>query len=199
MTPDEWGTLAEIFQALVSLGILVITTWAARVALKRLRTSVAQTRISGTTDLFDRFNHSSALDTRRWVYHNCRKLVDPDQVSQWAKDLEDLNLLESICNSLDLAAYLVHKGLVDIDDAIELYGHSVIRCWVVLRPWVEHTRLRRESDESLWRHFEWLADQAIACERFLHWRKNGVAIYTASETVTFDYDTSQIRRADPIA
>ena len=130
---------------------------------------------------------------------NIANAVDCEAVAQWAKDLEDLNLLEGVCDSLNSTAYLVRKGLVNMDDAIELYGRSVIRCWVVLRPWVEHTRLRRESDEFLWTHFEWLADQAVACERFRRWRKNGVAIYTASETVMFDYDTSQIRRADPIA
>jgi hypothetical protein len=185
----DWIALAEVVQALATIGVLV-TAWVA----------VRQLRVSATTDLFHRFNDPTARDHRRWVYHRCRELLDADTVASWEKDDQKLEHLEAVCNSLDWAGLLARRGLLNSQDAIDLYGDSLIRSWVVLRRWIEYTRDRRRSSrEWLWNNFENLHNRAAQDPRFRSWIREGVPIYTPSAIVTIDYSTSTVRGVDPIA
>ncbi|MBL8098917.1 MAG: hypothetical protein JNK81_07025 [Anaerolineales bacterium] len=186
------ATLLDWFQAITSFGVLIIAIWAARTALTQLR-------VSAKTDLFHRFNDHDVRKHRRWVYEHCRQLTDVTKLSVWAKDMESLRQLEAVCNSLDWAGLLVKNGLLRKSDAIDLYGDSLIRSWVALRPWVHHTRDRRNSPKWLWSNFEELAEEASKDKRFESWMSDGVSIYTPSEIVTFNFKDSTIKSIDPIA
>jgi hypothetical protein len=188
MSITDW---AEWIQALAGFGVLVVAVWAGRVAITQLR-------IGATTDLFHRFNDPEARTQRRWVYHHCRDLTSPDKLSEWARSPGDLAYLEAVCNSLDWAGLLVRKGLLKKEDAIDLYGDSLVRSWVILCRWICHTRDMRSSPKWLWQHFEWLAQQAVQDSRFESWRSDGVPIYTPSEIITLDFASSTIEGVSPL-
>jgi len=192
-TIDIAVAVSQIMQAISSMGLFIIAVWAAKVAIRQLSTSDSQARIKGTTDLFDRFNDQKARDARRWVYHNCLKLRDSEQVSTLENDPVELELLENICNSLDLIALFVRNELIHQNDAIEIYGDSIIRCWVSLRPWIEYVRVERRQEGFLWKNIEWLADEVISYESFDDWRNNGVTIYTPDKRIILDYHSSDIK------
>lgn len=191
MKLSDWADLARIFHFLVTLGLLAVGTWAARVTLRQLR-------VSATTDLFHRFNDPEARKQRRWVYHNCRQLVDPQRLAMCEREEDALSSLEAACNSLDWAGLLVRKKLLNKTDAIELYGDSLIRTWVILRRWVYHTRSKRSSPSWLWSHFQQLASDAAKDNRFESWITEGVPIYTPTEIITLDFVSSAIIGIDPI-
>ena len=192
MSIQDWGSIGEVLQAIAAVGVLIVGLWAALVAVRQLR-------ISATTDLFHRFNDTTARDQRRWVYHNCRALTEPDKLPTWAKDKAALANLEAVCNSLDWAGLLVRKGLLTRRDAIDLYGDSLVRSWTSLRPWIHHTRDRRSSPRWLWNHFEWLALEAANDERFTSWMSDGVPVYTPEAILTFEFRNSKVKSVDPIA
>ncbi|HCS40362.1 MAG TPA: hypothetical protein DIW44_12360 [Anaerolineaceae bacterium] len=190
MTIAELGVIGQLIQGLASI-IVLITAFVA----------VRQLRISATTDLFHRFNDPVARGHRRYVYHNCKSLViDSGIVSKFEKDKDILEHLEAVSNSLDWAGLLVKRGLLNKKDAIDLYGDSLIRAWVILRPWIGYTRGRRRSSPSwLWNHFEWLQSEAAKDSRFHSWIHDGVPIYTPDAIITIDYLTSRVISEDPIA
>lgn len=192
MELQDWQAIAQILQALTGVGVFGIGLWAALVAVRQLR-------VQATTDLFHRFNDPNVRDQRRWVYHHCRELTDPDNLPNWANDPPALANLEAVCNTLDWAGLLVKKGLLTKKDAIDLYGDSLVRSWVALRQWIHHTRDRRSSPKWLWNHFEELALEAAHDERFHSWLSDGVPIYTAKAIITFEFDTSKVKSVDPIA
>jgi hypothetical protein len=119
-------------------------------------------------------------------------------LSQWARSSDDLTCLEAVCNSLDWAGLLVQKGLLKKQDAIDLYGDSLVRSWVVLCPWIHHTRDVRSSPKWLWQHFEWLAKAAADDDRFQSWMSDGVPIYTPTEIITFNFSNSQVKGINPL-
>ena len=201
MMTDE---LAGWVLAIATAGLLltaVLTAWIGlrqlRIALTQLRVGLTQLRTSATTDLFHRFNQQAARDQRRWVYQNARGLIDNERLPTWANNAEHLRPLEDVCNSLDWAGLLVRKGLLNKQDAIDLYGDSLIRSWVALQRWITYTRQRRSSPEWLWSHFEWLAREAAKEDRFSIWISEGVPVYTPHETYFFDFETSEVKWVGP--
>ncbi len=186
----DLGLIGQIIQGIASV-VILLTAFVA----------VRQLRISATTDLFHRFNDPQARSHRRNVYHMCKNLAEErNNISKWEKDNSILEHLESVSNSLDWAGLLVKRGLLNKQDAIDLYGDSLIRSWVILRPWIEYTRDRRRSSRAwLWNHFEWLQSEAARDSRFRSWIHEGVPIYTPTAIITIDYLTSRVKSEDPIA
>ena len=185
MTISDLVDWSIIIKGVTGIGVLVIGIWAATVTIRQLRTSA-------TTDLYHRFNNPVAREQRRWVYRNCRRLIDSEKLSEWAQRSDDLNNLEGVCNSLDWAGLLVRKKLLNKEDAVDLYGDSLIRCWVVLHPWIDHTRKRRNSPVWLWKNFELLVKEAAKDSRFEYWIRDGVQVYDSTEKIRLDYKTSEI-------
>jgi hypothetical protein len=180
-----------VVQTISSIGVLIIAVIAAKIALNQLGTINNQMRIKGTTDLFDRFNDPKARSDRRWIYHHCLRLMDNEQVSTLGNNIEDLEILENVCNLLDKTALFVRHGLIYQNDAIEIYGDSIIRCWIILCPWVRHMRLERRQESWLWENIEWLANQVIEHEKFDDWKKNGATIYTQDMEFVINYYTGE--------
>lgn len=190
MTIFEFGALGEVIQGLATILVLITALVA-----------VNQLRITATTDLYHRFNDPIVRNHRRQIYHLCKHLTEErENLSKWEKEKETLEHLESVCNSLDWAGLLVRRGLLNKRDAIDLYGDSLIRSWVILSPWIAYTRDRRRSSrEWLWNHFEWLQGEASKDPRFRTWVKEGVPVYTPTCIITIDYKTSRVKSEDPIA
>ncbi len=189
LTLSDLGTLGEFVQGLATVLVFVTVLIAVR-----------QLRITATTDLFHRFNDPKARHHRRQIYHMCKKLVEErENISNWEKDENVLEHLEAVANSLDWAGLLVKRGLLNKKDAIDLYGDSLIRSWVILCPWIEYTRgRRRSSPEWLWSHFEWLHKEAAKDARFKTWIREGVPIYTPEAIITIDYNTHRVNNEDPL-
>ena len=190
MSIAEFGALGEVLQGLATILVLITATVAVR-----------QMRISATTDLFHRFNDPKARNHRRQVYHLCKRLTeDRENLYTLEKEAVIFEHLESVCNSLDWAGLLVRRGLLNKKDAIDLYGDSLIRSWVILSPWIDYTRKRRRSSPSwLWYNFEWLQGEAVKDVRFRSWEHEGVPVYTPSAIIIIDYKTSRVKIEDKIA
>ncbi len=195
---DDYLKFMPVLQAIGSLGLLAVAIVTSTIALRQFKNASNQLRISGTSDLFERFNRPDFRDMRRWVYSNTRQLINAESVSKWAKNDEHLKILETVCNSLELTAYLVKSNLVNKNDAIELYGDSIIRSWIILQKWVVHRRKTNGAEKFLWPNFKWLADEAISSSFFDAWRKEGVLVYTETELLTINYKTSEIVGTTPL-
>jgi hypothetical protein len=189
MPLSDLGNWGEVIQGIAAL-FVIYTAWIA----------VTQLRITATTGLFHQFNDPIERDHRRQIYHLCKRLTqESDNLSTWEQDKGILEHLEAVCNSLDWAGLLVRRRLLNKKDAIDLYGDSLIRSWVILSPWIKYTRDRRRSSHQwLWNHFEWLQSEAAKDHRFHSWIKDGVPIYTPSAIITIDYKTSHIKSEDPL-
>ncbi len=174
-------------QNIYYLGLLIFALYTAIRAKKHLKIIEDQERVKGINNLFEKFNATSERDSRRWVYHNCKNIInlsiDPDPKIA----LDNLNLMENLCNSLDLTASFIMKNLIHKEDAIEIYGDSIIRCWVVLGNWIIEQQKKRGQKESLWINIGKLANEIIEHKNYKSWKKNGVKIYTLTETITFKY------------
>ncbi|MBT5336499.1 MAG: hypothetical protein HOL47_07660 [Chloroflexi bacterium] len=174
-------------QNIYYLGLLIFALYTAIRAKKHLKIIEDQERVNGINNIFEKFNAVSERDSRRWVYHNCENLMiliieeDPEE------PLKNLNLIENLCNSLDLTSSFILKDLIHKEDAIEIYGDSIIRCWVVLGNWIMKQREKRGQKRSLWMNIERLANEIIEHDNYSDWKKEGVKIYTLTDTITFEY------------
>jgi hypothetical protein len=200
----ELGAIGEIIQGLATVLVFVSVLVAAiqlHITTKSVSVAINQLRTSATTDLFHRFNEPIMRTHRRKVYHLCKRLINEgEDFSQLENEKDVLEHIECVCNSLDWAGFLVKRGLLNRDDAIDLYGDSLIRSWVILKPWIEFTRTRRRGSSGwLWENFEWIQCEAIQDHRFTSWKKEGVPIYTPTAIVFIDYLTSKYKNEDKIS
>lgn len=185
MSLSDLAAWAEIVQGITNLLLVFIAVSAGLVAMRQLR-------IAATTDLFNRLSLPEAREQRRWVYHHCEELSDAGKASEWEKKPEVLDRLESVCTSFDWVGLSVQKGFLKEKDVIDLYGDSIIRLWVALRPWITHYRTTTGSSDWLWENFKRLADEAIKEDQFKSWLSDGVPFFTPTKIVRLRFDTSSI-------
>ena len=196
---SEWGALGDFIQGIATFLVfisVVVAVIQLRITTKSVSIAINQLRTSATTDLFHRFNETKMRTHRRNVYMLCKKLTSTDEDFSNIENEEGiLEDLECVCNSLDWAGFLVRRGLLNKEDAIDLYGDSLIRSWVILRHWVNYTRTRRRGSSGwLWENFEWLQGEAVKEHRFKSWKIDGVPIYLPDEIVYIDYENSLVIR-----
>jgi hypothetical protein len=189
MNTSLFSQIVELLQAISNILLIIIAIWAGIVAVRQLR-------ISATTDLYNKLSSSEARDNRRWIYHNCEEITDVERLNEWEKNPTDLDRLETLCTSLDWVGLSVRKGFLKKTDVIDLYGDSLIRLWVGLKPWILYYRRLTGSPEWLWKDFEWLAGEAIKQDRFSSWLKEGVPFFTPTTMVRFEFKDSSVKGID---
>ncbi len=190
----------ENFISYFDILVKLVSVFASIAGILILINAVKRLRVTAITDLFHRFNDPDERTHRRKVYCLCKRLVNQSMdFSKLEKEDDNLSHIECVCNSLDWAGFLVKRNLLNKKDAIDLYGDSLIRSWVILRPWISVTREKRRSDRiSLWSNFQWLQGEVAKIPRFVDWINAGVPIYTPDEIVTIDYETSSVIKTEPI-
>jgi hypothetical protein len=185
--------ISIIIDIISSIFVVIITLSAGIIAYRQLRNANLQTRYKGTSDLFDRFNSKEQRDNRRFVYHNCEKYlkIDKDNFSEPFPKRKKLDRIENICNYFDWVSLNVKNHLMSESDAVNIYGDSFVRCWVILRPWIEYKREKYGQHNTLWKNFEQFSDRVIETESYQQWKKEGVIIFIGEERKFIDYETSQ--------
>ena len=131
----------------------IVVVVAAIYAYRQVREAQASRRSSVALHVFEGLNQDEAIHRRYELY----KSIAPRIRSTRKKD--DI-LLGRITNDFNATGFLLKHGLIDDELVITLYYAATIRCWEIMRPWIERQRVQR-GDEYYAEGFEYLYEQTV--------------------------------------
>lgn len=96
---------------------------------------------------------------RRLLYEYAELGPDWKETLAEPSNTEDRDQINRSLSQFDVLGYYVLKGYVRKEDALDLWGITLLRCWDTGRPYLD-ARRQRPGNAALWPYYENIARQA---------------------------------------
>lgn len=136
----------------------VLTFLTVLVLFYQVRQLRRATRTQAFCNLIDRLQSEEVRAARRAVLSEFDDAVDRNQEVDWIAIGLDQKA-QIVCHTYDIAGQMVNSRMVPKKLVTSNWGHSIMRCWHLVKPLVEYYRGKhaKGTDVIIWDDFEKLA------------------------------------------
>jgi len=156
MSTDIWNIITAISTAVQAIAVVIAILY----AIAQLRESARARATEAMKQVFGVLSSPEARNERKLVYHSAG--TDFGKVPD-----EQLQHLWNVAISFNNVGLLIKRGFIPSEVVYDIYGDAAVRCWKVLEPLLEQTRIQRGERDPLPYYLKYFEELACDSERFL--------------------------------